>query len=294
MSVFGARRVGVGGEVRSSRVGQRHAGRRGRWRRGRRDRAGRCQAVAGLAGQLVEGAALQRSFPPTPARPRADAGRTGPGGGGLDKAISRCQQILPHMRRPRRAVKQSAVQMAFTRTITLNFGGQASMANPAPPRNDVEETGSLMAKGTVHRAGGRRRSFPPLRRHRGRRRRGDLDRQPQGGHEGRRPGQRQAAQPGRLAGRPQGVGQDHRPTRPRSSPQLPKGSGAESGEKTKAKAEIFQRRQGFKAEGDKAIRPPRRSQRQDEATGKAAAKEVLGNCTSATTSTARNRLRLKR
>jgi cytochrome c556 len=61
---------------------------------------------------------------------------------------------------------------------------------------------------------------------------------------------------------------------------FPKGSGAESGEKTKAKAEVFSDAKGFKAETDKAIKAATAlSTAKDDAAAKAAAKEVLGNCT---------------
>jgi cytochrome c556 len=61
---------------------------------------------------------------------------------------------------------------------------------------------------------------------------------------------------------------------------FPKGSGAESGEKTKAKAEVFSDAKGFKAESDKAIKAATAlSTAKDLAAAQAAGKVVLGNCT---------------
>lgn len=60
---------------------------------------------------------------------------------------------------------------------------------------------------------------------------------------------------------------------------FPKGSGAESGEKTKAKAEIFSDAKGFKAETAKAIKAATALSTSKDADVAAAAKTVLGNCT---------------
>jgi cytochrome c556 len=60
---------------------------------------------------------------------------------------------------------------------------------------------------------------------------------------------------------------------------LPKGSGPESGEKTKAKAEIWSDAKGFKTESDKAIKTATAlSTAKDLTAAQATAKTVLANC----------------
>jgi cytochrome c556 len=60
---------------------------------------------------------------------------------------------------------------------------------------------------------------------------------------------------------------------------FPKGSGAESGVKTGAKAEVFSDSKGFKAETDKAIKAASAlANAKDLAAAQAGAKTVLANC----------------